>query len=86
MAVHVLLVDAESAFVVEKVELDLFEDVQLVNDHSCARFNNFKYFLNILKYFIKPLLYPLETCRSMHFIKLARANRIWLGVDVALSL
>ena len=60
MAVHVLLVDAESAFVVEKVELDLYEDVALINDHSCARWD---YFQSLKQSFIW-----LTICFSRYFI------------------
>ena len=35
MVVHLLLLDDE-AFVVEKVELDLFEEIILINDVSCS--------------------------------------------------
>lgn len=35
MVVHLLLLDDE-AFVVEKVELDLFEEIIIINDASCS--------------------------------------------------
>ena len=35
LAVHLLLLD-EEAFVVEKLELDLFEEIRVINDQTCA--------------------------------------------------